>query len=1379
MVSPSPLHVPRWRALISLVLLAAAASAPAATITVNSSADTVASDTYLTFREALKIAEGTLGSSSAPLTTEEKNQVSGVAFLPYTGNKWVLLNGQAIGAGKADTIIFDKSVGTIMIQSALSSLQPEDSIDGSVGMQRVILDGSQGGNIGGLTADKGVSVSRSLKNLILRNFAGDAIRAVSETNGFFSNLEIYGNGGKGIYLQSTPRYTQITGCRIYNNAGSGIQLEGSATDSGTDNLDNTIDSSIIGLDSTYAAQGNKQNGIVLLSMRYTTVDSCVISANLKDGIQISGTNAFSNQIESCTIGLNPGKSAKLGNGLNGITLLGGAHDNTIGGIAADNYIAGSINGIFVSGNHNYLLGNVIGISSGGAALGNTSYGIRVTGSNNFIGDTSAGNTICASGTGVSLEGNNNQVLNSYIGTTKSGKPNLGNATAGIYISGNTNKVGGSTMTYGNVISGNDAGIIIEGSGAFKNTVYQNDIGTGENGVGAIPNVTGVILRGGAFNNEIGAPSQGNTIAGNSGDGVYLKDGATAANLIDANTIGGYVGNDGNGIKIENSMNNKIGLRAGNIIGGNFDGVQITGILAQDTLVTKNIIGLNANQTTGTANRASGVSLLAGASHNTIGGTTASDRNVIAGNQGCGIYISDAGTQSNQVWGNLIGTNDAGAVHMGNSDAGVGIYNGASLNAIGGTGASYGNVIVGNQAPGVDIANSGTTANTVQGNKIGTNAAGTAANPNSGGGLRLFGQAANNTIGGSTAGQENLISGNATQGVGIYNTGTTGNQILNNKIGVNAAGTAALPNGSEGIVIQEGAASNTVRGNLISGNRSSGVNINGTGTNNNALSGNTIGLNLAGTAAIDNPFNGVRISGGAKNNLIGEAGKAANVISGNGRGGIEITGAGTSGNVVFNCVIGLNLAQNAAVGNAGEGVKLLSGASGNTVGGKMTGSGTNLTPANIIAGNHGEGVYLGDPATTNNAVYGNHIGINKAQQSGLGNLYTGILVDGAQLNIIGGAAGYANLVCNNDGPGIGLTGGASSNVVLGNQIGCTVPDQNGVSKTAPNQGDGVIVNYGATKNIIGCLPGGVPNLVSGNAGAGVAVDGYWTSGTIVMNNVIGLAPSGTATLPNQGDGVIISDYATCTTVQGNTIGGNGGSGVKLYGHDTTPKKPDPALKPFSNTTITSTAFNRIIANKIGTLVDGKTAAGNNGHGVLITRADMNTIGDITASLGNVIAFNGANGVTVLSGRGDAIESNSIHDNGKLGIDLGNDGVDKNDAGDGDSGPNMRINAPEALRLHYTGWDLLVMGVLSNLKGDTYRVELFANDKGDASGCGEGQTLVGVQTINLTAASDAYFAIHVPKQYLGKVFSATVTDSAGNTSEFSRQQANSAREWREYR
>ena len=227
-----------------------------------------------------------------------------------------------------------------------------------------------------------------------------------------------------------------------------------------------------------------------------------------------------------------------------------------------------------------------------------------------------------------------------------------------------------------------------------------------------------------------------------------------------------------------------------------------------------------------------------------------------------------------VAGNYIGTNAAGTVALGNAN-GVVIQNGSAHQTIGTDGdgvgdAAEGNVISGS-APGygVYISGSGTDFNTVAGNLIGTDATGTYTVMNSVDGVTIRDSAANNTIGGNTVDERNVISGNLRHGV--YITGNT-NQVAGNYIGTNSSGTAAVPN-SSGVVLE--GAGNTVgvaavgaEGNVISGNNSVGVLITAEAANNNTVAGNLIGTDATGNVALGNDANGVLVQNGPDGTIIG-------------------------------------------------------------------------------------------------------------------------------------------------------------------------------------------------------------------------------------------------------------------------------------------------------------------------------------------------------------------------------------------------------------------------------------------------------------------------------------------------------------------------------
>ncbi len=144
-----------------------------------------------------------------------------------------------------------------------------------------------------------------------------------------------------------------------------------------------------------------------------------------------------------------------------------------------------------------------------------------------------------------------------------------------------------------------------------------------------------------------------------------------------------------------------------------------------------------------------------------------------------------------------------------------------------------------------IALGGSGGHTVEASFIGTNTSGTAALANQTG---IFVNSPNNLIGGTTAAARNLIAGNTLQGVIILAGAATGNVVSGNFIGTNIAGTAAIANGAAGILVQS--SGNTIGGtaagsrNLISGNGSGGVNVSGTAATGNQILGNFIGTNAA-------------------------------------------------------------------------------------------------------------------------------------------------------------------------------------------------------------------------------------------------------------------------------------------------------------------------------------------------------------------------------------------------------------------------------------------------------------------------------------------------------------------------------------------------------
>ncbi len=365
-----------------------------------------------------------------------------------------------------------------------------------------------------------------------------------------------------------------------------------------------------------------------------------------------------------------------------------------------------------------------------------------------------------------------------------------------------------------------------------------------------------------------------------------------------------------------------------IVGFGGGGILVNG--GRNDTITADDLGVTETSTAASGN-GFGITLLNGAHNNTI------SRNVISGNIGDGVVLSGSGTLGNVVAGNSIGLNRANTAALPNGGIGV-FLSSATQNTIGGTSIEARNVISENETDGVHL--NGGTGNVVIGDLIGVNGAGTAAVANQGHGLVITNGATANTIGGLLAGTHNVISGNLDNGVELSGSTTIGNVIEGNEIGINPAGTSALPNGSNGVLILT-ASQNTIggsiaaAGNVLSGNAGDGLNIDG-GTF-NVVSGNEIGTDITGKLALPN-VSGVYASAAATANILGGTIPGErNVISGNSQSGVDLTDSGTSSNLVEGNEIGVNADGTLSLPNGGNGVVVASGATANILGGTISGA----------------------------------------------------------------------------------------------------------------------------------------------------------------------------------------------------------------------------------------------------------------------------------------------------------------------------------------------------------------------------------------------------------------------------------------------------------
>ncbi|HVM59640.1 MAG TPA: M12 family metallopeptidase [Verrucomicrobiae bacterium] len=530
-------------------------------------------------------------------------------------------------------------------------------------------------------------------------------------------------------------------------------------------------------------------------------------------------------------------------------------------------------------------------------------------------------------------------------------------------------------------------------------------------------------------NGFGIDIEGSNTIGNTVSGCYVGVGPTGTLVVTNQNVGIYIG--------ASAMSNTIGgttTGARNVISGNtHQGIFMTGTVFN--VVEGNYIGLNAAGTSTVGNGFAGIEISFASRSNIVGGTSSAARNVISGNDAQGVFIAGNNTALNIVEGNYLGLDATGDAAVPNGFAGVEI-NAAQSNLVGGLTPGSGNVLSGNQSQGVAIDSPGAVGNVVEGNLMGTDPLGITSIGNNLAGVEVFGGAASNTIGGTTAAARNVISGNGRQGVAIDGLGSVGNVIEGNYIGVNVGGAASLPNTWSGVEIFSEACSNVVggtasgAGNLISGNGQDGARTEDPGTVGNIIEGNLIGVGPTGESAIPNTWAGIRIWGGAQFTQIGgTAAGAGNLISGNLNQGIAIQDPGTSLNLAQGNFVGVDITGTAAIPNGYSGVEIFDGCASNTIGG-------GVGARNILSGNSNYGIYVHDTNTDANAIQGNTIGLDATGTKSIPNQFDGVsILNAASANQIGGITfGSANLIASNNGYGVEIDDvGTTNNSVLGNSI----------------------------------------------------------------------------------------------------------------------------------------------------------------------------------------------------------------------------------------------------------------------------------------------------------------------------------------------------------
>jgi hypothetical protein len=865
------------------------------------------------------------------------------------------------------------------------------------------------------------------------------------------------------------------------------------------------------------APGNVIGGVVENSRN-------VIAGNDGHGIRISGQAATSNRVLGNWIGFNVVENVvSILPNEDGLRIESAA--NTVGGtvVEARNVVASNAgNGITLlrsAAAGNVIEGNYIGTILGGDDFGNTFEGISLQNApDNTIGGTAAGasNVISANNDGVVLKGpgsTRNLLLGNLIGTASDGLTDLGNAVDGVRLQdapGNT--IGATGATARNVISGNDRGVRLTGTGTTANRIQNNAIGTDRNGTFRIGNARdGVLLEAGASGNTIGGASQGlsNRIAFNVGHGILAESGvgnAWLSNSIEAN--------DGEGILLQPGANHNQpapllfeprAFATRSTVYVSFVGSPRTSYLLQffandppfDVVFSDLPDQLPTNATT---DQSEGQSLVGSATVTmddlgrpiianpdlahpglvpiTLSQAVAENRFLTATATLLDASLNPVETSDFSDGQRVI---DLSTTVVNTRDQGPGSLRRALLNA----GVLPGVDLVDFRIPGEDSGfDPGTLTWTIR----------TA---------RALPIAQGIIIDGYTQRATVVVNGLTVAVESIPNSLATGNNARPRVI-LNGEGVADI-----GLDVRAQA---SIRGLIVDGFQTA-ISLVGAASGGSLIQGNFLGRHILYEF---NPFQNTvtpRFVGtgnreaaihvqGATGVVIGGTDPAArNVVAENAGQGVWLD-RGSDGALIQGNYVGV-AAANRAVYEAGNGrAGLLVLSRDNTIGGAAVGAG------NVLAGNGEGGVWLA-AGSAHNLVAGNLIGSDFTGLVGFiqrqtGNRVAGVRIDNSAENTIGGTLpGAGNLIVNNAaerntgayGDGVLIAGpGATGNRVQGNRVGT---DLDGVA--FPNQGGGVHIRAGASRNQIGGLAQGAANAILRNSGDGVWVESG-TANAILSNRI---------------------------------------------------------------------------------------------------------------------------------------------------------------------------------------------------------------------------------------------------------------------------------------
>jgi len=1118
--------------------------------------------------------------------------------------------------------------------------------------------------------------------------------------------------------------------------------------------------------------------------------------------------------------------ASAGAGARGLEIAAGGPNSTIRALVINNF---DDRGVFVNSTGNTIVGNWIGLDADGVtAAPNNFTGLFVsdTATGNTIGGIVDADRNVVSGNssqGMHIRSDNNVIRGNYIGTDVFGAvAGVGNTSQGIrvHLAADNNMIGGPTAAEANIIAGNaNDGIDHRSTGTansfLRNSIYSNGsigIDLSNDGLGDPTGADGVTA------NDAGDPDPGSnnllnfpviTAAAESGgtlDVDFDLDVPAGNYRIEffTNPSGADPSGNGEGEVYQSNTTIAHGGTGVESFSHSFAGV------AGDILTvtaTLDLGGSNYGATSefGAAFTAVAAVVCPGAVVTDTGdaATGGSLRACIIwanGNAGAdtiSFNIPGGGPhtiQPTSAYPNITdtitidGTTEPDFV----SDPIVeldGTFAGAGARGLWINGAADGSTIRGLIINNYD--NRGIQVNdpnvTIVGNWIGLDTDGATAAANNSQGIFLTNGGDNVTIGGTVDADRNVISGNSSQGIA-----SRGNDVVisGNYIGTDSTGAILVGNGSHGVRIRNDADDNTVGGttaahaNVIADNAGDGISHDSTGTANsflrNLIYGNSgLGIDLSNDGVTENDAGDIDPAiPPAANNLLNfpvitaatEIGGTLNVDydldvipAGNYR--IEFStnpsGADASGNgegEIFQSAV--------TIAHLGAGLESFSHSFAGTAGDIVTATAT----LELAGPDYAATSEFGDAFT---AVLGGLV-VNSTRDvsdnsAGDGACDTGALnTQGAAECTLRAAVEEANAYAGADTiefdiPTTELGYSAaplSYTISLGSAYPSLTEQVNIDGATQPDfPGTPIIVMDGTTAGA-GAAGLTIDGVAAGSTIRGLVINNFDYRGidvnainNTIVGNWIGLNVDGVTAAGNVATGIFLTAGSNNTTVGGtvaadrNVVSANS-LGIWLQGDD-----------------------NLITGNYIGTDSSGAVGGvGNAGPGVRFgAGANGNTLGGTTAAEANIIADNAGNGIVAV-GAGDenSFLRNSVYANGGLGIDLGNDGVSENDAGDPDPGANNLLNFPVITSAEETAGTLDVNFDLDVPAGN-YRIEFFTNPSGaDASGNGEGEVYQDAVTIAHGGAGVESFN-HSFAGTAGDILTVTATDEVAGpaytaTSEF---------------